>query len=106
MYYFKVNLYFNHLQFTISKFQELKSYIIEKNGQSVFDEFRISFDLMVPTRKQLINLVHDYVIETYKNNYVHEDIEEICKELIFMFPCLKVTDSAIGGIVSKCTNYF
>lgn len=80
--------------------QRLKEYIVRHEGD---DELFVeeNEDKLSP-RSQ--DTVLKYVLEFIKNQYTlsirPDDMIQVCKAVIALFPSLKVEDSEIGGIVS------
>lgn len=60
--------------------------------------------LSIPTRKRLMSLVADFIIELYGKKVNVEEVRAVSREVVDIFPSLKVEPSKIGGIV--CIMYF
>lgn len=55
---------------------------------------------MKKTRKQLIDLLFEYIREKLSTKPTKDELIELCHTTILLFPSLKTENSEIGGIVS------
>lgn len=66
-------------------------------------KFRHSKDRMTKSsRKHLVSLLYDYLNESFNSEPSKDNIISVCKDVIQIFPGLRVSPSSVGGIV--CTN--
>lgn len=77
---------------------ELKSYLEENNGKSLFDEYAHSGDLQHQSRHYLCEILLKFIFKSGEPK--KQDIERGCEVAIKLFPSLKAEPSAIKGIVS------
>lgn len=84
-------------------FQLVEKYLIDKNAGFIFVESKAlgpTEKLSVKTRRQLVNHLVDFMRHVYGKQIVTEHKISVAKAAIILFPCLKIQNSAIGGIVS------
>lgn len=70
----------------------------------MIEEERVTF-LSTSSRKVLVVAICDFIQLNYGENYSYNDISDVCKAAIEVFPSQKVEPSEIEGIVSSI-DYF
>lgn len=81
-------------------FQELKTYLNERNSDFIFKEEQRNKQLIKKTRIKLINHVKDFIMDKISKNPTKDEIKTVCLATIELFPSLRARNSEIDGIVS------
>lgn len=81
-------------------FQQLRSFLLQKNLQELFNENHRKGQISKSNRIKLVNALACLVHEQYSGNASQKEIINICEGTIGLFPCLKGVNNSIGYIVS------
>lgn len=77
--------------------------MIDKNAGFIFVEQKTlgpSEKFSVKTRRQLVNHLVDFMRNVYGKQIKTDHKIAVAKAAIILFPCMKIENSDIGGIVS------
>lgn len=74
-----------------------------KCGSKIMRMFQKYGKIEKTDRKTLMNLVYDFILERYENNFEMTNVKQVCVELIDIFPIFQVQPSKINGIVGFST---
>lgn len=75
-------------------------------GEDLLEERHANRIMNKASRKVLINLLYNYLIEKFDGKPSKTDIVSVCQNVVQIFPSLRVTPSSIGGIVSDHISFY
>lgn len=77
----------------------LQKYLESNDLKHLFSEYENHGFLSQPSKKEMVQGVTSYLIDTYTLNPKREEIMNVCSAAIDLFPAYKMPNSQIGGIV-------
>lgn len=78
----------------------LQKFLEQNDCKHLFTEYDNHGFLKKSSKKQMVQGVTSYLINTHSLHPKHEEIVAVCLAAIELFPVYKTTPSTIGGIVS------
>lgn len=83
--------------------QKLRNFLQSKEDYlPVFTEYKSLKLLTKRKRKKLVNGLHAYITQEMTANPSHEQLVDVCHDMLEIFPLLKEPNSTVGGMVSVC----
>lgn len=80
-------------------FQSVRNYLIETGHQDFFDQYQRTDSLPDKMKRKLSDALYDYSKKMFSKDPTSENITEVCKAALSLFPLIKVHPSNIDGIV-------
>lgn len=85
--------------------QTLETFLIDADATAILHENKTAGELSEKSRRKLTKLLHEYLTETYGDCVTKNEKIALARATIVLFPCLKIDESSIGGIVSMKMNH-
>lgn len=78
----------------------LQNYLESKGHKHLFTEYENYGFLKPASKKEMVQCVTSYLIDTYSLHPKHKEIVDVCSATIELFPVYKIAQSQIGGMVN------
>lgn len=81
-------------------FQSIRNFLIDMGHQDLFDQYKLINSLSDKMKRKLSDALYEYLKKTFPKVPSVDDVTEVCKAAVSIFPLIKVDPSNIDGIVN------